>query len=47
MRGGVPYIFKRYNKANNKNIPTYDPITPSRHLTYLDRNNAHCYNISN
>ena len=41
MRGGVSYITKRYSKANNKYIKSYDPYKPSTYITYLDTNNLH------
>ena len=39
MRGGVSYISKRYSKANNKYLKSYDPKTETKHIIYLDENN--------
>ena len=43
MRGGVSYISKRYSKANNKYLTSYDPKKPTKHITYLDKNNLYGY----
>ena len=32
MRGGVPYIFKRYNKVSNKYLKSSDPKQESKHI---------------
>ena len=37
MRGGVFYISKRYSKANNKYLKSYDPKQELKHI-YLDVN---------
>ena len=42
MRGGVPYISKRYSKTNNKYLKSYDPKQESKYIIYLDRNNLYC-----
>ena len=34
MRGGVSYISKRYSKANNKYLISYDPKKPTKHIIY-------------
>ena len=39
MGGGVSYISKRYSKANNKYLKSYDPKQESKHIIYLDVNN--------
>ena len=39
LRGGIPYIAKRYSKANNEYIKNYDLTKPSIHISYLDMNN--------
>ena len=36
MRGGISYIAKRHNKANNKYMECYDSSKESKHITYLD-----------
>ena len=38
-RGGISYIAKRYSKANNKYMQSYDVNEPSKRITYLDANN--------
>ena len=42
MRGGISYIAKRYNKANNNDMKYYDSSKTSKYITYLDANNLHC-----
>ena len=39
LRGGIPYIAKRHNKANNKYINNYDPTKPSKYISNVDMNN--------
>ena len=39
MRGCISYIAKRYSKANNKYMQSYDANKPSKFITYLDANN--------
>ena len=41
MRGGISYIAKRYSKANDKYMKSYDNNKPSKYITYLDANNLH------
>ena len=41
MRGGMSYIAKRYSKANNKYMHSYDAKKPSKFITYLDANNLY------
>ena len=38
LRGGISYICKRYSKANNEYVKTYDPAKPSKCISYLDMN---------
>jgi hypothetical protein len=38
LRGGSSTITHRHAKANNKNVPDYDPSQPSSNVTYLDAN---------
>ena len=45
MRAGVLFIFKRYSKANNKYLQSYDPKQESKHFTYLDANNLYGYGM--
>ena len=46
MKGGISYIAKRFSKANNKYMQSYDNKKPSRYITYLDANNLYGYAIS-
>ena len=46
VRGGVSYISKRYTKANNEFLKSYDPIQESKHVIYLDANILYSYAIS-
>ena len=39
LRGGIPYICKRFIEANNKDMKNSDPTKPSKFITYLDENN--------
>ena len=41
VRGGVSMISKRYSKANNKYLDTYDPSQESKYLMYLDCNSLY------
>ena len=43
MKGGVSHISKRYSKANNKYLKSYDPKQESKHIVYLDANNLYGY----
>ena len=43
--GRVSYIFKRYSKANNKHLKSYDQ-KQGKHIRYLDTNNLYGYAIS-
>ena len=46
LRGGIPYIAKRYAKANNKYMKNYDPTKPLKFVTYLDLNNLYGWAMS-
>ena len=41
MGGGISYIAKRFNKANNKYMHHYDDKKPSKYITLLDANNLY------
>ena len=45
-RGGIYYIAKRYDKANNKYMNDYDPEKPSTFITYLNKNNLYGWAMS-
>ena len=45
-RGGVSYIAKRYDKANNKYMSDYDSNKQSTFITYLDKNNLYGWAVS-
>ena len=45
IRGGVSYITKRYSKANNTYLKSYDPKQESKHI-YLDLSNVYGYAMS-
>ena len=46
LRGGIPYIAKRRNKANNKYINNYDPTKPSKYISNVDMNNLWGWGMS-
>ena len=46
LRGGIFYIAKRYNEANNKCLKDYDPTKPSEYISYLDMNNLYGWTMS-
>ena len=46
MRGGISQISHRYAKANNSQLPDYNPDEESSFLTYLDANNLYGYAMS-
>ena len=41
LRRGISYIAKRYRKANNKYMKSYDPTRLSIYILYLDMNNLY------
>ena len=41
MRGGISYIAKRYNKANNKYLQFHDDKKPSKFIMYLKKNSLY------
>ena len=46
LRGGIPYIAKRYAKANNKYMKDYDPKKQSTFISHLDTNNLYGWVMS-
>ena len=46
MRGGISYISKRFNKANNKYMQFHDDKRPSKYITNLDANNIYGWAMS-
>ena len=41
MRGGIPDIAKRFSKANNKYMQSYDDKKLNKYIIYLDANNLY------
>jgi len=41
IRGGMTKVSKRYAKANNPQVPGYDPSKPKKHIMYYDANNLY------
>ena len=41
FRGGISYIAKRYNEANNKYLKDYDPTKLPKYISYLDMSNLY------
>ena len=46
MRGGTSYITKRYSKANNKYMQSYDYKKAKKYITCLDANNLYGCSMS-
>ena len=46
MRGGISYITKKYSKADNKYIKSYDDKKPNKYITYLDANDLYDWVMS-
>ena len=46
MRGGVSYIAKRYSKANNKYMKSYDYSKPSKYIIYFEAKNIYDWTVS-
>ena len=46
MRGGISYIAKRYSKANNKYIQSYNDKKANKFITYLDANSLYGWTMS-
>ena len=46
MRGGISYISKRYSKANNKYMWSFDCNEENKFIMYLDANNLYGWEMS-
>jgi hypothetical protein len=46
IRGGQSVIFKKYAKANNKDLSDYNTDEKSTYISYLDANNLHGVSMS-
>ena len=46
MRGGIFYIAKRFSKANNKYIQSYDYKKPSKYITFLNASDLYGWAMS-
>ena len=47
MRGRVSYISKRYSKAKNKYLKSYELKQEWKHIIYIDANDLNGYAMSN
>ena len=45
-RGGISYIAKRFRKANNTYVKSYDDSKPSKYIMYMDANNLYGWAMS-
>ena len=41
MKGSISYIAKRFRKANNEYMQSYDDKKPRKYITYLDASNLY------
>ena len=46
MRGGISYIAKRYNKANNQYMWNYDSNEENKFIMYWDANNLYGWAVN-
>ena len=46
MRGGISCIVKRFSKASNKYMKSYDDKNPSKYIIYLDASNLYGWKMS-
>ena len=46
MKEGISYIAKRYSKANNKYMQSYNESKPSKYIMHLDLNNLYGWAMS-
>ncbi|XP_041361144.1 uncharacterized protein LOC121377277 [Gigantopelta aegis] len=46
LRGGISMISHRHAKANNDQVPNYDPDLPNTYIAYLDANNLYGWAMS-
>lgn len=45
-RGGICMVTKRFSKANNKYMKSYDKTLPSKYIGYFDANNLYGWSMS-
>ena len=45
LRGGMSVISHRNAVANNKYMSSYDPVKPSKYITYLDANSLYSWSM--
>jgi hypothetical protein len=46
IRGGICMISKRYARANNKYMKSFDPSKPSKFIAYLDANALYSWSMT-
>ena len=46
LRGGISYIAKRFSKANNKYMQSYDDKIQSKYIKYLDADDLYDWAMS-
>ena len=46
MRGGITYTAKRFSKANNKYMQSYDDKKPRKYIKYLSETNLYSWEMS-
>ena len=46
MRGSISFIAKRYSKANNKYMKSYDDSKPNKCVIHLNANNLYGWAMS-
>ena len=46
MRRGISHIGRRYSKANNKYVESYDDKKSNKYIAYLDANSSYGWSVS-